>query len=366
LLKIRKEEIKIFLILSLSIFFFLIPSKRDFSQCGDANEWIWLSTKNWLHGSEMLSNFVHYIFVKLMSFYHISPGNSFGYVSSLFGILYLFSLYFLAKTLFLEPFRISLFFSLSLTISSTGFFFQYPENTFLALPFLIFALSYSIIYLKEKEKTLKYLFLFSLFFTIACLFHGFSLFSFPFFTVLSFLKEKPKKAILHFLLFLLLFFSIIFLTWLFLKFSGFLFHPHHARFFLGGTYPFVDSLEQKIFFDLKISFFSKIHLISILFPILLSFPLTILIVPFSIRIKNLSMIELTLLLFTVPQIIFVVFWNPGLGIWRDIDLFLTPSFFISLPYVHFASEFVAKNRRFILIFIFLASTFSGITYIIFR
>lgn len=363
-LKFKKEGTTIFLTFLISTLFFLVPLKRNLSLCGDASEWIWISTKNWIHGSEILSNFSHYVFQKLMLQFGVVPARSFGYLSSLFGILYLLSLYILTKTLFKDLTKRYFFFVLSISISSTGFFVHYPENTFLALPFLIFALNHSIKYFNCKNGYLKHLCLYSLFFVIACLFHGFALFAFPFFAILPFLKKNYKIAIFDLLIFISFFIFLVFFTWNILKFLGFLIHPHHARIFKGSTYPFVDAFNQAKFYNLKIPFFSKIHISSILFSIFLSSPFAFFILPFTLFGKEISYDEILLWLMAFSQLIFIVFWNPDLGIWRDIDLFLTPSFFISLVYLYFSVRFIHKNCKVAPVFLSFASVLSGIPYII--
>ncbi len=365
-LKFKKEVLRILLIFLLSILFFLVPFKKDISQCGDAPEWIELSTKNIITGSEMLSNFTHYIFQKLMLLFGVVPVRSFGYLSSFFGILHLLALYNLAKTLWEKAPQQALFFSLSLSISATGFFIRYPENAFLALPFLVFALNYAIKYIKFKNESLKYLFLYSLFFTIACLFHGFALFAFSFFAILPFLKKNYKNAFFCLVIVLALFAFLVFFTWHLLKFSGFLVHLHHGRVFMGSTYPFVDAFNQTKFYDLKIPFFSKIHISSILFSLFISFPFSIFVFPLTLLVKEISNTEILLLLMSFFQLIFIVFWNPDLGIWRDIDLFLTPSFFISLVYTNFIIKFTDRNYKLMPPFLFWAYLFSGIPYVIFK
>ncbi len=366
--KIDKIFYNILIIIILSLAFFVVPVKRELSLCGDAIEWIQFADTKIMTASEMLPHLVRYCLIHILKPLGFSVREGFEFTSSLFGLISLFSFFFLSRTLYQDKELSVFFFCGTLTFAVQGFYFRYPENPFFAIPFLVFALKFSIeSFTKEGRNYFISVLLYSFFLSFSIITHGFSWFSLPFFLVLPFLKEqKIKKSILIALFTFAILIMTIFFTILILRSFSFLIYPHHAVVLMGRAYPFVDFLGMSKYYSLKIELFSDTHLSGVILSIFLSFPSILFIIPLNFLKIEIRKSDLTILILALCQLIFIFLWNPDLGIWKDLDLFLSPSTFISLVYLNIITNLTKSKNNLHMLFLLFFSIFSGIPYLLIR
>jgi len=363
-----KKGIKlIFWPLLMSLLYFLHFPKYDLRFCGDAIQWIYLAAdqRKFLYFAEFLS----FGWAKGLNRW-LNPSSSlstsafiFSVNAKIIGVLFAFIVYFFVQSQkdLAHQNKVAFFVASSL-LTWNVFFLGYPELSFYELPFLLLSVLFSIKYTSTSSGG-KYLYLATLFLTLAGLFHGCGYFSAPVLFLLPFLKENSqpwnkKRAfslLKDYAIILLISLGLIFLLSKVGSSLGYSISFQNVR--GGGDYDMlVDFLPRPSSASCGEAFLEMRYLWERGLGVFLAFPVLFFLLIIKIpRWKKFSSDNLVLFLFGLSQVSVFFLWSFDLG-FRDLDLFVTSWVILNLLFMKiFLSAFnaegeVKKNTLFVFLF----------------
>jgi len=364
LLKTKKDSVALVILLSTAL---IVNFKFNPEVTGDTVLWGTNYLKNLLWNSEILSQFINYIFYDFIKFKDFNE--IFLITSKIIAIPYFIFVYFLSKKVVCDRDKFNLFFVMTLTSTYLIFFLGYPEYAYWAIPMQLISMLLLIKYFEYTKQ--KYLLWLAISLGLGFCLHGSMIFIIPAVLIFLVIKNReeqsnirrPKEMSTIKKLFRFKYLTLMILIPVCFQLITLI---------LGYRIVYeTSSLESWVAFspDLgfvasKMIFFEPDHLKLISFVLFLSMPSFIFWFPYLILKKRLYVDRATRMIFVflLFQFILILFLNFDYYI-RDFDLYLSNTVFCCLLVFKLITDnLISEPAGFFrkLLIIFLLSIASGI------